>query len=685
MKSVKAATAIALSLLSLLGCSSERKASDALVATVGEEKIYASDIDFLKRTSSAYAKPGKEKDALENIVESRVIFLEAKRVAIRDSAKIRERLDALHERFLARLYDNFYLGDNLGHTDAELGKYFDRNRDRFAADSCERFEACRASVAESLYLEENADSLARFVAKKLEEMRQVTVEIAYAETADSAEASKLGVSLANGSDLSKMKKIRFDSKSASGIWANADIRDSLFGTTPVPVGSVHSTAVDSDSKTVVWKLLLRREGEKIPEDGRDSILKARFVAEYRDYAANGTDSLLRKRYRFRMEHPVYPEVQKYYAEHADAFNGAPFDSVSGQIERKLSADGDLPLDSNQVLATLGGAPFIRESDAKALFEEIPRNIRMRYPRARRVLMLAGWKLRAMAAREANLENDILLEKIRKDAEMSFYRDAFARELSKNGFFAPEDTLRSLFARFGERLFPKVPFERISGELGIFALTPDREFLFEYYRNPERYARTSDMDSIKVLVFRNSLGEFSSDWFERYRKELYRKYPVTVYDSSYLPWADLFSVQELEARADSFYTARELGGAYLTWNRIRALSAENDSLFARAVYELARIDGEREKYEAANGEFAAYYAIWPASSDAEKALFNRAFILHENLKRDTLALSLFEEFQEKFPKSDLHESVDWLIRDIRSGGKLAEELLEKISKQEENAN
>lgn len=88
MKSVKAATALALSLLALLGCSSERKASDALVATVGEEKIYASDIDFLKRTSSAYAKPGKEQDALQNIVESRVIFQEAKRVASGDSAKI---------------------------------------------------------------------------------------------------------------------------------------------------------------------------------------------------------------------------------------------------------------------------------------------------------------------------------------------------------------------------------------------------------------------------------------------------------------------------------------------------------------------------------------------------------------------------------------------------------------------
>ena len=682
MKFLKPA-ALAFSLAALAGCSSESKKSDTLVATVGEEKIYASDIDFLKRTSSAYAEPGREKAALETLIESRVVFQEAKRVASGEGEKIRQQLDALDERFLARIYDEFYVGENLGHTDAELQKYFDKSRKRFAADSCEELEACRASVAESLYLEENADSLFRFVSRKVEEMQKVSVEIAYVEALDSAEASRAKTALSEGSEFPGVKKIRLDSKSPSGLWAKADIRDSLFGKDAFPVGSVHSAV--ADSKTVVWKLLLRRAGEQFPEESRDSTLKARFVAEYRDFMANNTDSLLREKYRFRMEHPVYPEVQKYYAEHADEFNGLPFDSVSGQIERKLSSGGDLPLDSNYVLATLGGEPFIRESDVKALFKEIPRNIRGQYPRARRVLMLAKWKLRAMAAREANLENSPLLGKIRQDVEMSFYRKAFAGALSKNGFFTPDDTLRNLFKRFGARLFPDVPLERIRGELGIFAQTPDRDFLFESYRNPDRYAKTSDIDSIKVQVFKNALGGFSSDWFERYRRNLYQKYPVTVYDSAYLPRVDLFSVKDLEVRADSFYTARELAGARLTWDRIRALSADDDSLFRRAVYELAKIDGEWEKYEAANGEFAAYYAMWPKSPDAEKALFNRAFLLHENLKKDSLALPLFEEFQEKFPKSDLHESVDWLIRDIRSGGKLAEELLEKISKQEESLN
>jgi hypothetical protein len=69
--------------------------------------------------------------------------------------------------------------------------------------------------------------------------------------------------------------------------------------------------------------------------------------------------------------------------------------------------------------------------------------------------------------------------------------------------------------------------------------------------------------------------------------------------------------------------------------------------------------------------------------SEKALFSRAFILHENLKQDSAALNLFREFKTEYPKSELMESVDWLIKNIESKGKLAEELLEKIAKQDDS--
>lgn len=684
MKFLKPASFVALSLLGFVGCSSEQN-SDALVATVGNEKIYASDIDFIQRASPSYAKPGMESAALENIIEARLIFQEAKKIVGENNPKIEQTLEDLSDRLLARVYDDFYIGQNMGHTDAELRKYFETNRNKFSADSCRTLGACRTAVAESLYLEENADSLFRYVSRKVEEMHNESVEIAYVEWGDSSDLAKAESALSVGASdsLFAVKKISLASNALGGIWANAEIGKLLFGKNALAVGDVRTATVGNEK--IVFKVLLRREGEKFPEAGRDSILKSRFLAEHRDYVASRGDSILRAKFRFRVERPVYPEVRAYYAEHPDEFGGAPFDSVSAQIERKLSAGGDLPLDSNAVLATLDGKPFIFEKDAKKLLEEMPANIRIRYPRMRCVLMLAGWKLRALAAREAHLGESDLLQKIRLNMEMNFYRKAFADSLARNGFFTPEDSLRSLFARYGKRLFPNAGFENVLGELGIFAQTPDREFLFEYYRNPGRFAPTSDIDSIKVLVFEGAMGNFSRNWFERYRRDLFQKYPVTVYDSAFLPRTDPFSVRDLEVRADSFYNARTLSGAHLTWERIRALSAFDDSLFRRAVYELAKIDGEREKYDAANREFAAYFAMWPNSPDAEKALFNRAFILHENLKKDSLALPLFEEFLAKFPQSDLRESVDWLVRDIRSGGKLAEELLEKISRQEENSN
>ena len=191
-----------------------------------------------------------------------------------------------------------------------------------------------------------------------------------------------------------------------------------------------------------------------------------------------------------------------------------------------------------------------------------------------------------------------------------------------------------------------------------------------------------MDSIKQIVYKGAAGHFARNWFERYRRDLYKKVTVSILDSLYLPRTDLFSTKELVARADSLYAARNLKGAWLTWERINALSAdEADSVFARSVWELARIDAELDKFAESDKEYAAFCALWPDTKQAERGLFARAFQMRENLKKDSVALVLFQEFSKKYPESDLRGSVDWLIKDIQSGGKLSKELNEKISQME----
>ena len=116
----KISTLLALSAASLVGifaaCSSSEN-SDKIIAEVGAEKIYQSDLEFLKRTAPhPYAMPGQEGAALENIIESRVIYQAGKEI-LGDEQKIENRLLELEERFLSQMYQEIFLGQNLGFTD----------------------------------------------------------------------------------------------------------------------------------------------------------------------------------------------------------------------------------------------------------------------------------------------------------------------------------------------------------------------------------------------------------------------------------------------------------------------------------------------------------------------------------------------------------------------------------------
>lgn len=669
-------------------CSAETP-SDRLVARVGGIDIHQSDVDFLRRTSpKPYAEPSQKSAALENVIESRLIFQEAENLVGKDNPKIQKRMGELEDRFLAQVYGEYFIGQNLGFSDEALQKFFNAEKASFAAESCLEIGECWAKVADRLYLQENADSLHRFIQKKLDLQNVSEVNVAYATTSDSSVAKKVEEDLVSRkvslSSIQGLMQKTFRSDSKDGVMKSEVLREVLFGKDSLPVGAIR--LLRDGAEFYVVKVLLRRAPEVIPEVGRDSVLRAKFLSEIRSAMSSDMDSLLRERYKFRLEPIHYPEVEKYYAEHKEEFDGAPLEVVAGQIEMKLSGQDELPLDSAYVLSTINGKPLVTEKDVQMLKNEMPARYKREYPRRRCVMMLSTWKLKAMAAKEAGLDRSAFFEDLKENIRISFYRKAFADSLAQNGFFSSQDSLRNLYDRIGAALFPNVPFENVRGELGLFRQTPDKEFLYRYYRSQVSAPKTLDLDSVKIRIFLSASKNFSQGWFERYRRDLLTKYPVTVVDSAYLPHRNLYSTAELVVVADSFYQARNLMGAWVTWQRIHALAAdENDSLFAKSILESAKIEAEREKFSDAEKDYAAYCALWPDSPFAEKALFSRAFILRENVKNDSLAKALFQEFLRKYPQSEMKGDVEWLLRDIESGGKLTEELNEKISKQENSLN
>jgi TolA-binding protein len=97
--------------------------------------------------------------------------------------------------------------------------------------------------------------------------------------------------------------------------------------------------------------------------------------------------------------------------------------------------------------------------------------------------------------------------------------------------------------------------------------------------------------------------------------------------------------------------------------------------------MAQIESENENFLDAEGDYNAFYNMWPNSPNAEKAMFSRGFMLNENLGMNDKALEVLEAFLQKYPNSELKESAQWLVDNIKSNGKLADDLMKKIEAEE----
>ena len=185
--------------------------------------------------------------------------------------------------------------------------------------------------------------------------------------------------------------------------------------------------------------------------------------------------------------------------------------------------------------------------------------------------------------------------------------------------------------------------------------------------PEFYSRVNS-------EYRDVLGK-------KLAAQAYADGPVYLYDSSIPEYKEDYSVAGMMALADSLNRAGKWREAVEEYRTILLAYATVDSIFEKASYECAYILGENNENWSAEMEYYAMYKMWPDSPNAEKAMFSRGFILNENLHRDKDALAALEEFLQKYPNSELKESAQWLVDNIKSNGKLAEDLMKKIEAEE----
>lgn len=168
---------------------------------------------------------------------------------------------------------------------------------------------------------------------------------------------------------------------------------------------------------------------------------------------------------------------------------------------------------------------------------------------------------------------------------------------------------------------------------------------------------------------------------RFAAESYQSAVLHFYDSSIQEWEPTILADRLVANADSLRKEGLNDEALEAYRNLIFAYGENDSLVKLAIYESAQIYNETGRFEEAEAEYQACYEIFPDSPEAEKSLFSRGFILSENLNKNDESLQVLKTFQQKYPNSELKESVDWLVQNIESNGKLADDLMKKISAEE----
>lgn len=211
--------------------------------------------------------------------------------------------------------------------------------------------------------------------------------------------------------------------------------------------------------------------------------------------------------------------------------------------------------------------------------------------------------------------------------------------------------------------------------------PENLKKFEYYYGKESI--------YKGKSFEESLSQITGVLTSRARvnakvlseMEAWNKANVFFYDRDKMELAPITSGEGVLASGDSAAKKQKFDEAISAYQKVVNLFADRDTLFRMAVYGLAQVYSDAQKYNESAACFEAFLKIWPDAPEAEKALFSLGFILNENLKINDRALEVLEEFQKRFPKSELKESVDWLVENIKSDGKLADDLMKKIEAEE----
>ncbi len=662
----------------LIGCNGIGSGEDRL-ARVDNETVYVEDLDMAIKLS------GTDHKNVEKIATDLLSRAAMTSKALEEFPELESRWEAysknLEDRLLTLVYQRFYSMENLTFSDKELRDYFNTHKSEFVKDSGDvEFLDVRGTVAEHLLLTREADKFKEAGSDTVNYLRQYRQNLM--ETSIKSINEKFPVKIEkivppNQEAYYEKHKEEFKTALAFEVY-HVQMEDSA------ALAKLFAKPVKDLEQFKEIATKYSENKETAANGGYVGKVKDGFALPYGIGIINGLGEALKGKPEGTIS-PVLatartPGRHVFYLVKEFPPEVKPFDRVKGEVEGRMMNVGYLELDSDYVLISKNGKPFVTEKNILQIFEEEPGMPKTNRSRDRFIASLAECASFADEARALKLDRSWEYRAFMRQTRLNYIL-AHYEELAPQKGRIPEDSLKAYFEKNGNPVRPDIPFEDSKEDLNDYILFPENILKHEYYFNYVLY-KNRNIEDIRRTVFNMNFRALRAARKEAKEANVWANANVLMYKKDIpVKQGEPLTPEVLSQAADSLYKARAYDASMEKWKKIRDVYPDNDSLYALATYQLAQVEAEAEKYSFAEAEYFTYYRMWPNSPDAEKAMFSRGFILNENMHKDSLALEVLEEFQKTYPNSEMGKDVNWLIDNIKSGGKLAEDLMKKIEAEE----
>ena len=658
MKAKLLALASLASLFFLNGCNCIGD-KDTILARIDKEKVYQEDYQLLLK-NEGFPKEDKGKFLYDNLYSRAALVSRA----VSEYPELEQEWESAYKdlkpRILTMVYQRFYVMECLKYDDESLRQHYDMNRALFDSDSTAGFYSVRGNVAESYYVSKNQEKWQAYLAENLSKGSKDTLVLQKRFAGEYREHLRDSISTLVRenknivvNEIPKPEpKAYYDSHKDAFMTVpgyelyhiqgtNKDALASLFETTPsLDVFKQKAAAVSQNALTA-------------KDSGYVGVVKQDFALPY----DIGMVPNLSQELKDREAGYVTPVLQDskglfhlFYLAAQVPSKLKPFERVQAGIVAGIKSGEYFDVDSSFVLISKNGKPLFTEKDLLRFNEEYARTRLNKFSHDRMVRMWTEF-----------LNYEDLAEKDRLNHSWEFraiVRDTRWDYIVKN---------YSLKARNVKQLTESI--------------VPENLYKYEYYMGYRLSTFGKSLEQSVPETFSRIRSEYNKNWIGRKSAEAYEAATVHIYNMDTPEYKPELVADVLLKKADSLFKANNRSAAIETYRKLQMAYADVDSLLEKATYEMALAQSENEDFKSAEAGYYAFYSIWPESPNAEKAMFSRGFILNENLGMNTRAQVVLEEFLQKYPNSELKESAQWLVDNIKSNGKLADDLMKKIEAEE----